>query len=64
MSHIIDEVVLDLTIALLAENHHNGEEERDEQHDGKDQSWNHEPYAGEDVGVHVGEMHQNDSHLR
>ena len=45
MSHIVDEVVLDLRIALLSEDNINGEDKGDQQYDGKDDGRNHESYA-------------------
>ena len=35
MSHVVDEVVLNLRIALLTEYHHDGKDERNQQHDGE-----------------------------
>ena len=64
MGHIVDEIVLYLRIALLTEDNHNREEEGDEQYDGKDDAWNHEPYAGKNVAAHFGEMHLDNTHLR
>ena len=64
MRHIVDEVVLDLIIAFLAEDHHNSEYKRDNQHYREDHRRNHEADAGEDVRVHVGKVNHHDTHLR
>ena len=64
MGHIVDEVVLNLVIALLTEDHHNGEDKRDQQHDGEHHRRNHKADTGEDVGVHVREVNHHDTHLR
>ena len=64
VGHIVDEVILDLRIALLAEDDINGEDEGDEQHDCKDDGRDHEPHTGEDVGTHVREVDLHHAHLR
>ena len=64
MRHIVDEVVLDLIIALLTEDDHNGEDKRDNQHNREHHCRNHKADAGEDVRVHVGEVNHHDTHLR
>ena len=64
MGHVIDEVVLNLRVALLAENHHDGKDKGDEQHHGENHGGNHEAHTGEDVRAHVGEMNLHHTHLR
>ena len=56
MRHIIDEVVLNLGIALLAEDDDDGKDEGDEQYHGEDHGGNHEADARIDIRVHIGEM--------
>ena len=64
MGHIIDEIVLDLSISLLSEDDHDGEDEGDEQHQRENDARNHEAHTGEDVAVHIREVNLHDSHLR
>ena len=64
MCHIVDKVVLYLRITLLSEYYHNGEDEGDQQHQCKDDTWYHEAHTREDITVHVREMHLHNSHLR
>ena len=64
VGHVVDEVVLDLCVALLAEDDHNGEDERDEEHQGEDDGRNHESHRGVDVLAHLGEVDAHHAHLR
>ena len=64
MGHIIDEVVLDLRVTLLAEDDHNGKNKGDQQHQCKDHRRDHEAHTGEDIGVHIGEVDLHHTHLR
>ena len=64
VGHIVDEVVLDLRIALLAEYDIDGEDEGNEQNNRKDDGWDHKRHTGEDVGAHIGEMDLHHTHLR
>ncbi len=61
VSHVVDEVVLHLGIALLPEDGHNRENESDEQDQSKDDTWNHESHSREDITVHLGEMNPHDT---
>ena len=62
--HVVDEVVLDLAVALLPEDDHDGEDERDEQDDGEHHAGNHEPDTGEDIAVDVGKVNAHHAHVR
>ena len=64
MSHVVDEVVLNLCIALLTEYHHDGKDERNQQHNGENDAGNHEAHTGEDVRVHLWEVNAHHTHLR
>jgi hypothetical protein len=64
MSHIVDEVVLNLGIAFLAENDEDGEYECNNKHNREHYRRDHEPDTGKDVGTHVGEMDLHHTHFR
>ena len=64
MGHVIDEVVLNFGITLLAENQHNGENKRNEQYHREGQRGNHEAYRREDVAAHIREMNLHHAHFR
>ena len=62
--HVVDEVVLDFGVSLLAEHENQRDDKRNDQHDGENDGGNHEAHRGVDVGIHVGEMHLHDAHFR
>ena len=64
VGHIIDEVVLYLSISLLSEDNHNGKDEGNQQYQREDDTRNHEAHTGEDIAVHIREMHPYYAHLR
>ena len=64
VGHIVDEVVLNLRIALLAEDDEDREDKGDNQHNREDDSRNHKSDAREDIGTHVGEVNLHHTHLR
>ena len=63
VGHVVDKVVLYFRVPFLAENHHYGEYERNQQHDGEHHRGYHEPYSAEDIAAHVGEMNLHHAHL-
>ena len=64
VGHIINEVVLYLSISLLSEDNHNGKDEGNQQYQREDDTRNHEAHTGEDIAVHIREMHPYYTHLR
>ena len=64
VGHIIDEVVLYLSISLLPEDNHNGKDEGNQQYQREDDTRNHEAHTREDIAVHIREMHPYYTHLR
>lgn len=63
MCHIIDEIVLNLCIALLSEYDDDGEGEGDKKHQGKDDAWYHELHTTEDIAIHVREVNFHNTHF-
>ena len=64
MRHIVDKVILDFRISLLAENDEYRENERYQQHDGENYRRYHEANRRIDITINIGEMYLNYTHLR
>ena len=60
---VADKVVFDLSISFLSENHHNGKDKRNEQHEDKDDCRYHKPHTRIDIRVQIGEVNLHDTHL-
>ena len=63
MGHVVDEVVLDFREPLLPEDGVDGEDEGDEQNQGKDDGRDDEAHTGKDVAVQVRKVDVEQSHL-
>ena len=61
VGHVVDEVVLDLRVAFLSEDHDDGEDKRHQQDKREDDRRDHEAHTGEDVTVHLGEVDAYDA---
>ena len=62
MGHIINKVILYLTITFLSEDNYNCKNECEQKDKSKDDRWDHKAYTREDVIIHFWEMYLNNPH--